>query len=268
MTEKIERILTIIITVPVIIYCIYVGGASFLLLVTATTFFSLNEFYSLAEKFGAKPFIIGGQSLALFFIFLAFSQIFTLLWTSLLACFLTFFFIFFFVGELFGGKLFGEKSSLWITLRGSVYTGWFLSYLIVLRNFTSSRLTFFLIATIWAYDTAAYLVGTFLGRHKLWPQVSPKKTWEGVGGGFGGAAFSAYIFGQIFQMPFIHTLILAVLISLTAQIGDLMESFLKRKANVKNSSNLIPGHGGVLDRIDSFILTAPIVYYYFLWFSI
>lgn len=264
------RLLTIFIMVPLIIYGTYVGGVSFLLLVTGLAFFSLNEYYSLFAKIGRRPLIIEGQALSVFFIFLASSQIIILFWTSLLTSIFTFFCIFFFIFEIFLGRLFLEKSNILATIRGSIYTGWFLSYLILIRNFTTSRLTFFLIATVWANDTAAYLIGTFIGRgqHQLAPFISPKKTWEGALGGFLGAVATAYLFGGIFQIPFIHTLILALIISATAQIGDLVESFLKRKAGVKNSSEILPGHGGILDRLDSFILSAPIFYYYCLWFGV
>jgi phosphatidate cytidylyltransferase len=278
-----ERLLTILVTVPVIVLCTYLGGESFMLTVATIAFFSLNEFYFLMEKMGTRPFVIGGQILSIFFIFLAFSATFNqstlpfypssfikAFWNSPGPAVVTTLLIILLVYELFKLKIFFEKSTFFSTIRGSFYTGWLLSYLILIRNFTTPRFTFFLIATIWANDMLAYLIGTYIGRarHKLWGVISPKKTWEGAVGGLVGALLSAGFFATIFQMGATHAFILGTLISLTAQISDLIESFYKRKAGVKDSGNLLPGHGGILDRVDSFILTTPVVYYYLLIFGL
>ncbi len=118
--------------------------------------------------------------------------------------------------------------------------------------------------SIWMCDTAAYFGGLATGKHKLFPRVSPNKTWEGAVWGFFGAV-GTMIAAQRFMLPYLkfhQALTIGVIIGVCGQIGDLVESLFKRDAGVKDSSNLIPGHGGVLDRFDSLIFVSPILYLY------
>lgn len=121
-----------------------------------------------------------------------------------------------------------------------------------------------LFASIWICDTAAYFVGVSIGRHKLFERVSPKKTWEGFVGGLAGGVL-AMILAKSLVLDYLtmgHAVILGVVIGVFGQIGDLVESRFKRDADVKDSSALIPGHGGVYDRFDSLVFLSPIVYLY------
>jgi phosphatidate cytidylyltransferase len=127
------------------------------------------------------------------------------------------------------------------------------------------RLLLFTVALIWVGDSAAYFVGRGLGRWKMAPRISPNKTWEGAGANFLGALFVAVVFGYWSSIPPAHVLAMAALGSVAGQIGDLFESAWKRSAGVKDSGTILPGHGGMLDRIDSLILAAPAVWYYFEW---
>lgn len=124
--------------------------------------------------------------------------------------------------------------------------------------------TFMLFVLIWCSDSFAYFVGRFLGKHKMAPTISPKKTWEGF---IGGVVFTL-LAGLIIQtqLPGLkgNWVLVGLLVSIAAPLGDLIESQLKRTFGVKDSGNIIPGHGGILDRLDSFILCAPIVYIYFM----
>lgn len=122
---------------------------------------------------------------------------------------------------------------------------------------------FFLFILIWASDTFAYLTGKFFGKHKMAPKISPKKTWEGFGGGAALTLVFSFFIEKFFPEMRGNWIVVGILVSLFAPVGDLMESQLKRSFGVKDSSNLIPGHGGVLDRLDSFIICAPAVYLYF-----
>lgn len=130
------------------------------------------------------------------------------------------------------------------------------------------RLLFFLLLVVWIGDAGAYYVGKRFGRRKLMPRVSPKKTVEGGAGGILASLITAAaLHFTIFpQFPLGHALLAAVLLSTMGMIGDLAESAWKRSAAVKDSSALIPGHGGVLDRIDSIVFTAPILYAY--WYML
>lgn len=131
-------------------------------------------------------------------------------------------------------------------------------------NDTFSLEVFFLFVLIWSSDTFAYICGRLFGKHKMAPKISPKKTWEGLAGG----VICTVILGYFVQMynPELrgNWIIVGFLVSIFAPLGDLVESQLKRSFGVKDSGNIIPGHGGVLDRLDSFIICVPAIYLYFI----
>jgi len=124
-----------------------------------------------------------------------------------------------------------------------------------------------LFIVIWVYDTGAYLVGTLFGKHKLFERISPKKTWEGaIGGGLIAVLTATFILGKYFpHLSVLQWTIAAILIVVFGTFGDLSESLLKRSAGVKDSGNILPGHGGILDRFDS-ALTASVVFWLYLQF--
>ena len=159
------------------------------------------------------------------------------------------------------------------TLFGTFYVGFLLSYLVALKstgeNPEAGKDLIFLVAVVtWAGDTTAYYGGRAFGKHLLAPAVSPKKTWEGAAANVAGSLVAAVIaaFTFIHKIQWTHALVLGLALSVVGQVGDLCESVLKRGANVKDSSALLPGHGGVLDRLDSILFNAPLVYYYHLLF--
>jgi phosphatidate cytidylyltransferase len=127
------------------------------------------------------------------------------------------------------------------------------------------RLLLFTVVMVWVGDTAAYFVGKGIGRWKMAPQISPNKTWEGAAANFLGALFVAAVFGYWTAIQPAHMLAMAAVGSVAGQLGDLFESAWKRSAGVKDSGTILPGHGGMLDRIDALILAAPAVWYYFEW---
>lgn len=121
---------------------------------------------------------------------------------------------------------------------------------------------------LWANDTFAYLTGRAIGKHKLIPRLSPKKTIEGLIGGIVGSLIVAHFIAYIWHdLSLWNWIILSVLVALAGNVGDLFESALKRAAGVKDSGNLIPGHGGILDRVDSFLFSAPVAYFYLHFFG-
>ncbi len=150
---------------------------------------------------------------------------------------------------------------------GVFYIAWLLSHLISIRQFNEGIfLIFFLFSVTWANDTAAFYFGTLWGRHRLAPVMSPKKTWEGAIGGFLASIAVAFACRAWF-LPSLSTadaFWLGLLLGVAAPLGDLCESILKRSAGVRDSGSLIPGHGGIMDRIDSLIFTTPAFYYYLL----
>jgi phosphatidate cytidylyltransferase len=124
------------------------------------------------------------------------------------------------------------------------------------------KLLLFALAITWAADTTAYFVGRAIGKHPLAPHISPKKTWEGSIASMVGSLVVAYAFSFWIRIPLPHLLIMAATGNIAGQMGDLLESAYKRSAGVKDSGGLLPGHGGILDRIDALILCIPVIWYY------
>ncbi|MGB8324719.1 MAG: phosphatidate cytidylyltransferase [Candidatus Acidiferrum sp.] len=124
------------------------------------------------------------------------------------------------------------------------------------------RLLLFALVITWAADTTAYFVGRAIGKHPLAPHISPKKTWEGSIGSMVGSLLVAYAFSFWIKIPLPHLLAMAAIGNVAGQMGDLLESAYKRSAGVKDSGALLPGHGGILDRIDALILCIPVIWYY------
>ncbi|MBX3006895.1 MAG: phosphatidate cytidylyltransferase [Melioribacteraceae bacterium] len=176
------------------------------------------------------------------------------------------------LAELFRNRS-SAISNLGVTFLSILYIGFFSSAIIQIREFYSnSTFTYFqggyliiaLFGAIWFCDSAAYFIGSAYGKNRLMPRVSPKKSWEGAVAGF---IFSiiAMLFAAEFALDFLtrtDAIIIGIIVGLFGQIGDLIESLLKRDANVKDSSSIIPGHGGVLDRFDSLLFSAPLIYLY------
>jgi phosphatidate cytidylyltransferase len=163
------------------------------------------------------------------------------------------------------------------TIVGALYVGWMLSYWLALRGLAYGQYWVYLaMLTTFANDTGAFFVGRARGKHKLAPAISPAKTREGAIGGLVSSILAAIVIAMVLKLisvrlgdTFVFTywqiILLGCLVALFAQLGDLVESLLKRNTGVKESGNLLPGHGGVLDRFDSLIFVGAVVYYYVIW---
>jgi phosphatidate cytidylyltransferase len=174
-----------------------------------------------------------------------------------------------------------------LTLAGTLYVAWLMSHFQILRLAGDSSAeagrgwVFYTLAATWCFDSGAYLVGSRIGRHRFMTWISPHKTWEGAGGGFALCLLatlvartplpaSTPVLGPLagalgwaaLPIPLWHVPFLALALSCAAQLGDLAESMIKREAGAKDASELIPGHGGMLDRVDSLLFTVVLVYYY------
>jgi phosphatidate cytidylyltransferase len=152
-----------------------------------------------------------------------------------------------------------------VLVMGVLYIGLTLSYLLQIRSLPEGTLLiFFLFFVTWAGDTGAYIVGKSIGRHALAPVISPKKTYEGLAGGLALACVTALVARGWFlpAFSFMDCIALAAMLTVVGLIGDLAESAIKRSAGFKDSGALIPGHGGMLDRLDSLLFTGPALYYY------
>jgi phosphatidate cytidylyltransferase len=165
----------------------------------------------------------------------------------------------------------GRPTQSWaLTLSVALWLGWLGGHFLLLRDlsppFGLGLGTYWLVLMFlvtWINDTAAYVVGKSIGRHPCAPYLSPKKTWEGtIGGWFGGVAATLLLGHWLVGLPWLHGLALGALVATLAPFGDLAKSMVKRQAAVKDFSALIPGHGGMFDRIDSLLFVAPVIYYY------
>ncbi len=157
-----------------------------------------------------------------------------------------------------------------ISASGLLLVAFPLTFTIRLHGFSSDgpKLLMFALVITWVGDTAAYFAGRAIGKHKLAPVLSPKKTWEGTVASILGALLVAVAFERWLNVPLTHLLAMAAAGNIAGQAGDLLESAYKRSAGVKDSGSLLPGHGGVLDRIDALILAIPVVWYYWIWIYI
>ena len=164
----------------------------------------------------------------------------------------------------FSSELYYDEGKLIFTV---IYVSLPFGFALGLPKFYDGTFTwevFLLFVLIWSSDSFAYFTGRLFGKHKMAPKISPKKTWEGFVGGVIFTLVLGYFIEQKFPELRGNWIIVGFLVSVFAPIGDLVESQLKRTFGVKDSGNIIPGHGGVLDRLDSFIIAAPVVYLYFI----
>lgn len=156
------------------------------------------------------------------------------------------------------------------TLFGLMYVGWLLSFVQRIHFYPEANGRLFLIYFVLVSkcsDTGAYVVGSLIGRHKMIPRISPGKTWEGFAGALLASTVASVVFvmlaqGRLVGMNSGHAVILGVLLGVSAVVGDLIESLLKREAGVKDSGRLFPGIGGILDLLDSILFNAPLMYFY------
>jgi phosphatidate cytidylyltransferase len=154
-----------------------------------------------------------------------------------------------------------------VSLSALIYVPMLLAHLPLLKGGGKPYWLIVALCTAFFADTVAYFFGRAFGKHKLYPAVSPKKTWEGSVGGVIGSVLATVGVGSLWtipELPVLHAIALGVLASFVGQSGDLVESMIKRTFGVKDSSNILPGHGGMLDRIDAMLFVAPVVYYFVL----
>lgn len=271
MKELGKRILTAIIGIPIAIFVILQGGLIFALSIMIIITFGLYEFYKMAENKGLKPLKIPSIILSLLasiFIFLTLTKqitnisfVYTFLTPTLIGTILLTLALF--------KKGISAITDISVSIAGTLYVTFPLICLIAIREFGYVSITkiewgYFVLTmfvTIWICDSAAYFIGKAIGKNKLFPRHSPKKSWEGSIAGlvFGTTGFIGLSFYFNPAISFINSLILGIIISVFCQFGDLIESHFKRDSEVKDSSNFFPGHGGFLDRFDGVIYISPIL---------
>ena len=267
-----HRVITGVVGVPLIILAIWFGDPWFTILIAAAALAGTYEFYHLANFDRREPLLYLGLLWALALVLsphykspdilpivITATMLISLIW-------------------LLRRPLREKAFYNWAwTMVGALYVGWMLSYWLGLRGLEDGRNWVYLaMLTTFANDTGAFFIGRARGKHKLAPAISAAKTWEGAIGGLLSGIAAAVVIATVLKLislkldsPFVfeywQIVLLGFLVSLFAQLGDLVESLLKRNTGVKESGNLLPGHGGILDRFDSLIFVGAVVYYYVIW---
>ena len=262
LNKNATRMLTGFIMGTIAMSAIIYGKWAILLMLLVIIFFASKEYVKILEHKGFYPSLKVMFLSQLIIASIAYFQRF-----DLVAVALTFCSIGAFMWVLFRGRQ-PYIANVATTLLGIIYCGWFPLHLIFLRHLSSERFhdglgfVVLMFTAILMTDIGCYYAGRHLGKHKLAPIVSPNKTIEGSIGGAIAAVIGALIIGYFLQLEWYFSVMLGFLCTVFAQIGDLCESLLKRDAGVKDSGHSLPGHGGFLDRTDSFILTLPVMYYF------
>ena len=266
-----KRWITSLIALPLVVYLIVKGGIAFFLLISAVCALSLWEYYAIVfpENFKISGFSILGVISGCLAIVAAVNRSFE--WVLLI-------FSINFVSCGVFCVLKNQIDEITLTVMAKqmlsmIYIPLMLTFLVLIRLGENGVVwIFYLLILIFAGDVGAYYVGSYLGRHKLIPVVSPKKTIEGAAGGIGanlllGCLINANLpnlpWGVAMPMlPWIQALVFFVIAGVLGQFGDLFESLFKRAANIKDSGKILPGHGGILDRIDALLFAAPVAYFF------
>jgi len=257
-----KRWITFLVALPILVFIIYKGGVVFAVVISVVSLLTLWEYFRVVldtdeSMLAGIPLMAFITAPAIFWIGYtnAFGLVLGLIAINLITC-----------GAV-SIVQFKNKPLVLETVKyqvqGIIYIPLLLLFLVLIRNGTDGMLWLvLLLCVIFAGDTSAYYFGTYLGRHKLAPAVSPGKTIEGALGGLAanlavGAGFKALFLPDL---PWVLSIILFLVLGITGQVGDLFESELKRTSNIKDSGGLLPGHGGFLDRIDALLFAAPVAY--------
>ncbi|MBI4790079.1 MAG: phosphatidate cytidylyltransferase [Chloroflexi bacterium] len=253
------RLASAVVLIPLIIGSVIWGGLAFLALVAVCLLIAGFEFFQMAQHAGHHPnYVVGIGLIALFLV-----NVFT--GGAWLREILTAALVVSLAVALFW------RSKDWIvswglTFVGALYIGVLGSYFYLMRTLPDGAMwTAIVLLSAWATDSGAYIAGHRFGRHGFFTSISPKKTWEGAIGGLLAATVAMVGFGWIVDLGLLYALGLGLGVGIAATIGDLAESVIKRQMDAKDSGAIVPGHGGMLDRMDSLLFAAVFAYYYLVW---
>lgn len=261
-----KRLIVAIIFIPLFIMLVkYLPPYAFFILIFSAIMIGQYEFYTILSKNGIQPSKIIGIPLGALSSIIFYSGD-----LSLINLFIPAFIFLVIISRIMSKRdIKNAFVDVSITFFGIFLIAWLMGYQILIRNLNEgSNLILLLYTIIWVGDTSAYVIGSSIGRHKLAPVLSPRKSWEGAIAGLLASLGTAFIikFSFFDTMNYRDCFILGVGLSLLGQLGDISESMFKRGAEVKDSGSLIPGHGGVLDKMDSLLYTGPALYYYYKFF--
>lgn len=264
MNNFVQRSLTGIVFVAVLLGCTFWNQFSFSILFFVITILGVWEFYTLSEKGGSQPQKIFGTIVASIVFGSNVLVCMGFLDHKILLINIPLVFIIFIL-ELYT-KAENPFRNIAFTILGIIYVALPFSLLNYITTYTASynyQILFGFLFIIWSNDTGAYLAGSAIGKHKLFFRISPGKTWEGsIGGAIASYLVAYLISGWYTNISMFDWMVIATIIVVIGTLGDLVKSLLKRSINVKDSGNILPGHGGILDRFDSLIMSTPFVFTY------
>ncbi len=257
------RVMSALVLLPLAGLMVYLGGLWWFATVALVTSLAAWEFWGLMRKGGFQP------HLALLLLVLLCQEVLAQFGLGeYLPAALTALFILTISWQLFLKDRKTPTADWALTFAMGLYLGWMGGHFLRIRALPDGLGWIALaLVTTWACDTGAYFVGSWVGRHKLAPRISPKKTWEGVVAGWLAAEAVAVALGSLVGLNAAQSLAVGLAVAVLSPLGDLSISMMKRQVGVKDSSNLIPGHGGMLDRLDSLLFIVPTVYYLAIWFA-
>lgn len=262
LSSQVKRIFSAVVFLPLFILLVIKGSpVGFCALAAVVAILGLGEFFKLKKEGLPGRLRIFGYFWGLLIILSAYIGGVPLTAASFAGGFI----ISFLIRLKTGTELENALDELGFLVFGVTYVAFFTSYLVHIMGADNGPLWLLLLFTItWGGDTAAYYTGMNLGRRKLYPEISPKKSVEGFLGGFAGGMLASLLFKALFfAVPSLFdSLLIAAGIGIIGPLGDLCESMLKRSSGVKDSGGVIPGHGGILDRLDSVLFSAPFLYYF------
>ncbi|MDR3328896.1 MAG: phosphatidate cytidylyltransferase [Prevotellaceae bacterium] len=238
--------------------------SAFAVVMLAAMLVSMVELYRIAQQLSAQPQRTAGLAGGVLLFAACYAHSFGLLgqpYDQALLYLMAPMSAFIFFAELFRKKS-APFTNIAYTILGVVYVALPFSLMSVVYAAAGASVMCCFFLLLWANDTFAYLFGMTFGKRRLFPSISPKKSWEGCVGGFLSVLALAYGLHRLLDVALVHLLCLGVIISATAVLSDLVESMLKRSANLKDSGAIMPGHGGLLDRFDAALLSLPVVWAY------
>jgi phosphatidate cytidylyltransferase len=261
LSSLLTRTISATVLLPLALAAIYLGGDLFFVLVALVLALATFEFVRLMERGDYRPTLLFSWGFVGIGLFISRDPDGAWLrpaMASLLGAAL--------VWQLFQTQRPAPTADWALTVVGGLYIGWMGGHLVALRR-VPDGIQWLLLALIitWSADTGAYLIGSAWGRRKLAPRLSPGKTIEGTVGGWLTGVVTGGLLAELMGLAIVHGLGLGALIGLSSPLGDLGISMIKRQAGAKDSGHLIPGHGGMLDRIDSILFTVVVGYYYVQW---